>query len=103
VALPDVAAFARRHRLTVNTLVQGAWALLLARYGGSDDVVFGVTVAGRPAELTEVERTVGLFINTLPLRIAVRPARRCSTASWCSRTIRPSCPRRCPGMRFAWT
>src|SRR5258708_1793485 len=73
VALPDVAAFARRHRLTVNTLVQGAWALLLARYGGSDDVVFGVTVAGRPAEL-EVERTVGLFINTLPLRIAVTPA-----------------------------
>ncbi|HEY4748702.1 MAG TPA: condensation domain-containing protein, partial [Steroidobacteraceae bacterium] len=73
VALPDIAAFARRHRLTVNTLVQGAWALLLARYGGSDDVVFGVTVAGRPAEL-EVERTVGLFINTLPLRIAVTPA-----------------------------
>ena len=51
VALPDVVAFARRHRLTVNTLVQGAWALLLARYGGSDNVVFGVTIAGRPAEL----------------------------------------------------
>ena len=43
--------FARRHRLTVNTLVQGAWALLLSRYGGAEDVVFGVTVAGRPAEL----------------------------------------------------
>ncbi|HEU0149444.1 MAG TPA: amino acid adenylation domain-containing protein, partial [Bradyrhizobium sp.] len=61
--------FARRHKLTVNTLMQGAWALLLGRYGGSDDVVFGVTVSGRPAELPDVERTVGLFVNTLPLRI----------------------------------
>src|SRR4051812_18716539 len=61
--------FARRHRLTVNTLMQGAWALLLGRYGGSDDVVFGVTLSGRPAELPDVERTVGLFVNTLPLRI----------------------------------
>jgi amino acid adenylation domain-containing protein len=74
VAIGLLETFARRHRLTVNTLVQGAWALLLARYGGSDDVVFGVTVAGRPAELPEVERTVGLFINTLPLRIAITPA-----------------------------
>ncbi|WP_315729489.1 MULTISPECIES: non-ribosomal peptide synthetase, partial [unclassified Bradyrhizobium] len=62
-------SFARRHRLTLNTLVQGAWALLLGRYGDSNDVVFGVTVSGRPAELPEVERTVGLFINTLPLRV----------------------------------
>ena len=75
VAIGPLERFARRHRLTVNTLVQGAWALLLARYGRSDDVVFGVTVAGRPAELAEVERSVGLFINTLPLRIAVTPAR----------------------------
>src|SRR5439155_21636487 len=72
-ALSEVEGFARRHRLTVNTLVQGAWALLLGRYGDSDDVVFGVTVSGRPAELPEVERTVGLFINTLPLRVALPP------------------------------
>ncbi len=63
---------ARRHGLTVNTLVQGAWALLLARYGGEDDVVFGTTVSGRPPEL-EVEETVGLFINTLPVRVRVSP------------------------------
>src|SRR5439155_22044677 len=65
--------FARSHKLTVNTMVQGAWALLLGRYGDSEDVVFGVTVSGRPAELPEVERTVGLFVNTLPLRVALPP------------------------------
>jgi len=63
--------FVRRHKLTVNTLMQGAWALLLGRYSTSRDVVFGVTVSGRPAELPDVERTVGLFVNTLPLRIAL--------------------------------
>ncbi|MEH2621946.1 amino acid adenylation domain-containing protein/non-ribosomal peptide synthase protein (TIGR01720 family) [Bradyrhizobium sp. AZCC 1719] len=73
VALAEIEGFARRHRLTLNTLVQGAWALLLSRYGDSTEVVFGVTVSGRPAELPEVERTVGLFINTLPLRLAVPP------------------------------
>src|SRR5438445_1308843 len=73
VELAELERFARHHKLTVNTLVQGAWALLLARYADSDEVVFGVTVAGRPAELPEVERTVGLFINTLPLRLLVPP------------------------------
>ncbi|MGJ4946744.1 condensation domain-containing protein, partial [Bradyrhizobium sp. HKCCYLS1011] len=63
--------FARQHKLTINTLVQGAWALLLGRYCDSDNVVFGVTVSGRPAELPDVERTVGLFVNTLPLRVAL--------------------------------
>lgn len=66
-----VREWARRHRLTLNTVFQGAWALLLARLGMGNDVVFGVTVAGRPAELPGVERTLGLFINTLPLRVAI--------------------------------
>jgi amino acid adenylation domain-containing protein/non-ribosomal peptide synthase protein (TIGR01720 family) len=65
-------ALARRERLTVNTLVQGAWALLLSRYAGDDDVVFGATVSGRPPELDGVEEIVGLFINTLPLRVTVQ-------------------------------
>jgi hypothetical protein len=65
-------AWCRAHRLTLNTLVQGAWALLLCRYSGQDDVVFGNSVAGRPAELPDVERAVGLFINTLPQRVKVR-------------------------------
>ncbi|MDY7096444.1 MAG: AMP-binding protein, partial [Acidobacteriota bacterium] len=61
--------FARRHRMTVNTVVQASWALLLARYANVDDVVFGVTVSGRPPELDGVEDMVGLFINTLPTRV----------------------------------
>ena len=62
---------AREHQVTMNTLSQGAYALVLARYARTDDVVFGVTVSGRPAELPGVENIVGLFINTLPLRVAV--------------------------------
>ncbi len=64
-------ALARRHRLTLNTLVQGAWALLLSRYSGEEDVVFGATVSGRGADLPEMETRVGLFINTLPVRVRV--------------------------------
>ena len=60
-------AFARAHRLTLNTLVQAAWLLLLQRYTGQQTVAFGATVAGRPVELAGVEEQVGLFINTLPV------------------------------------
>ncbi|HEU4408791.1 MAG TPA: amino acid adenylation domain-containing protein [Polyangiaceae bacterium] len=66
---------AQRHELTLNTFVQGAWAILLSRYSGRRDVLFGVTVAGRPTELPGVESIVGLFINTLPLRVRVDPDR----------------------------
>ncbi len=59
----------RNSRLTLNTLVQGAWAYLLSRYSGDSDVVFGVTSAGRPTDLIGAENMVGLFINTLPTRI----------------------------------
>ncbi|MEP6911124.1 MAG: amino acid adenylation domain-containing protein, partial [bacterium] len=61
--------FARRQRLTSYTLAQGAWALLLSRYSGTDDVVFGSTVSTRPLELEGIESTAGLFINTLPVRV----------------------------------
>ncbi|MEV0186733.1 amino acid adenylation domain-containing protein, partial [Streptomyces sp. NPDC050625] len=60
---------ARSHGLTVNTVVQGVWALVLARLAGRNDVVFGATVAGRPADLPGAESAVGLFINTLPVRV----------------------------------
>ncbi|MGY9063719.1 non-ribosomal peptide synthase/polyketide synthase [Streptomyces sp. CAS3] len=63
--------FARRHRLTLNTLVQGAWALLLARWSGEPEVCFGTTVSGRPADLPGADTITGLFITTLPARIAV--------------------------------
>ncbi|MBV9773485.1 MAG: amino acid adenylation domain-containing protein, partial [Gemmatimonadetes bacterium] len=64
-------AAGRRHGLTLNTLVQGAWTLLLSRYSGEDEVVFGAVVSGRPHELEGVEEMVGLFINTLPVRVPV--------------------------------
>ncbi|MDQ3959313.1 MAG: amino acid adenylation domain-containing protein, partial [Pseudomonadota bacterium] len=62
---------AQQHQLTLNTFIQGAWALLLNRYSGEEKVLFGVTVAGRPPELTGIESMVGLFINSLPLRVQV--------------------------------
>ncbi|WP_256327548.1 condensation domain-containing protein, partial [Variovorax sp. EL159] len=64
---------ARQHGLTLNTLLQGAWGLLLGRLTGREDVVFGITVSGRPPELPGVERMVGLFINTLPVRMQFEP------------------------------
>ena len=64
----DLNAYAQAKQITLNTLFQGAWAYLLSAYSGEEDVVFGVTVAGRPAELSDIEQRVGLFINSLPLR-----------------------------------
>ncbi|MDM3973725.1 amino acid adenylation domain-containing protein [Mycobacterium marseillense] len=64
----------RARGITVNTLMQMAWALVLSRLTDTDDVVFGVTVSGRPPELTGVETMVGLFINTVPLRVRLDPA-----------------------------
>ncbi|MET0355630.1 MAG: condensation domain-containing protein, partial [Cellvibrio sp.] len=63
--------FCQSSRITPNTLFQGAWGLLLAGYTGHNEVLFGVTVAGRPPELHGVEEMVGLFINTLPLRVSL--------------------------------
>src|SRR5262245_24349313 len=72
-ATSQLRSLGRRHELTLNTLVLGAWAYLLSRHSGTNDVVFGVTVSGRPAQLAGVEAMVGLFINTLPLRVLVPP------------------------------
>ncbi|MDE2470934.1 MAG: methyltransferase, partial [Bradyrhizobium sp.] len=74
-SLARIEACARQHKVTINTLMQSAWALLLSRYAQLDDIVFGVTVSGRPPELAGIEQSVGLFINTLPLRIEVVPDR----------------------------
>ncbi|MFI6217672.1 amino acid adenylation domain-containing protein [Nocardia brasiliensis] len=60
--------------VTVNTVLQAAWAILLARMTDRADIVFGTTVSGRPADLVGVESMVGLFINTVPVRIQLRPA-----------------------------
>jgi amino acid adenylation domain-containing protein len=63
---------AQREQVTINTMAQGGWALLLSRYSGEEDVVYGATVSGRPAEIEGVEGMVGLLINSLPVRVVVR-------------------------------
>jgi nonribosomal peptide synthetase CepC len=68
-ATQRLTAFARARGLTVNTIVQGAWGLLLGRLLGRTDVTFGATVAGRPPSLPGVERMLGLFITTVPVRV----------------------------------
>ncbi|MDN4497792.1 non-ribosomal peptide synthetase [Pseudomonas mosselii] len=74
---------AQAHQLTVNTFAQAAWALTLARYSGDRDVVFGVTVAGRPVSLPQMQRTVGLFINSIALRVQMpQPGERRSVRDW---------------------
>jgi amino acid adenylation domain-containing protein len=66
-------SFAGAWGLTLNTVIQGAWALLLNRYSGERDVLFGATVSGRPSSLPGVESMLGLFINTVPVRVDVPP------------------------------
>lgn len=63
---------ARRERVTLNACVQTAWALLLARYCGADDLVFGATHAGRPPDLPGSDAMVGMFLNTVPVRVSLR-------------------------------
>jgi hypothetical protein len=65
--------FASANQVTVNTVVQTVWALVLGRFSGTDDVVFGATVSGRPAEVQDIETMAGLFINTVPVRIGMPP------------------------------
>ena len=69
----ELRRFARSHHLTLNSLVQGAWALLLGHYSGTGDVLFGAVTAGRSAPVRDIEKIVGLFINTLPMRAEVVP------------------------------
>ncbi|GGZ50253.1 hypothetical protein GCM10010387_50770 [Streptomyces inusitatus] len=65
---------ARREGLTLSTVFLGVWAVVLGQLTGRDDVVFGTTVSGRPPEVPGVERMIGLFANTLPVRVRLDPA-----------------------------
>jgi amino acid adenylation domain-containing protein/non-ribosomal peptide synthase protein (TIGR01720 family) len=71
-ALGDLA---RRSRVTLASVVEAAWSIVLSRYAGTDDVTFGITLSSRPADLPGAERMVGLFVNSLPLRIRIDAAR----------------------------
>ncbi len=64
-------SFAKQFQLTINTIIQGAWALLLSRYSGEENVIFGITSSGRSPTLEGSESMVGVFLNTLPLRLDV--------------------------------
>jgi non-ribosomal peptide synthetase component F len=66
-------SFTQEYQITLNTLVQGVWALLLSRYNSETDVVFGSVVSGRSIPLPDSESMVGLFINTLPVRTQISP------------------------------
>lgn len=77
LALPQAASaalagFVRQQQLTINSVVMGAWALLLGKYSGDKEIIFGSTVSGRPPSLAGSESMIGLFINTLPVRAQIR-------------------------------
>ncbi len=72
-------AFTQKHRLTINTLIQGAWGYLLAHYNNSNNSVFGATVSGRDGAMQNSQHGVGLYINTLPVCIAIAPQLKLST------------------------
>ncbi|MEU7142872.1 amino acid adenylation domain-containing protein [Nocardia sp. NPDC046473] len=84
-------AWARTNGLTMNTVVQYAWAVLLGRLADRRDVVFGTTVSGRPDELSGVETMIGLFINTIPVRVDLGAD---TAAEGCRRLQRASAPMR---------
>ena len=67
---------ARRCQVTLNTIIQAAWGIVLSRLMGRSDVTFGVTVSGRPADLAGSDGMIGLLINTLPLRLQLDPRER---------------------------
>ncbi|MGH9822046.1 MAG: condensation domain-containing protein, partial [Blastocatellia bacterium] len=69
----ELRSFAAHRQLTINTLVQGAWSVLLHRYSGESDILFGATVSGRSADVTGIEQMLGVFINTIPIRVHVDP------------------------------
>lgn len=64
-------SFATQHRLTLATIINGIWAVLLSRYTCCNNVLYGCTVTGRPADLQGVESMVGMFVNTLPIHVNI--------------------------------
>ncbi|WP_052675795.1 non-ribosomal peptide synthetase [Paenibacillus sp. IHBB 10380] len=67
---------AQKYQVTINTMIQAIWGILLQRYNQANDVVFGSVVSGRPAEIEGVEKMVGLFVNTIPIRVHAEPTER---------------------------
>jgi amino acid adenylation domain-containing protein len=66
-------SFAKQNQLTLNTVMQGVWAILLSYYSSQQSVIYGCTVSGRPPELKGVESMAGMLLNTLPVKVDVDP------------------------------
>jgi hypothetical protein len=73
VVMGDLDAWARKNGLRVQTVIEAAWSILLSRYSGQRDVVFGLTLSGRPDSLRGDGALVGAFTNTIPLRLLIKP------------------------------
>ncbi|MEV2607285.1 amino acid adenylation domain-containing protein [Paenibacillus larvae] len=69
---------ANRNQVTMNTVIQTMWGILLQKYNNSEDVLFGSVVSGRPADITGIESMIGLFINTIPVRVRSRKGMTCT-------------------------
>lgn len=63
-------AIAKKNHVTLGTILITLWGILLGRYNNTEDAVFGLVVSGRPPEITGIEKMIGLFINTIPIRIS---------------------------------
>ncbi len=63
--------YAQKNHLTVSTVIQGVWGIVLSAYTGKKDIVFGITVSGRPPELQNYEKRIGLYVNNIPLRLII--------------------------------
>ena len=74
----DLVNLAKKQKLTLNSLIQGAWAILLSQYSGDSDIVYGSVVSGRSGDLAGMNAMVGLFINTLPMRMRINMEQRIS-------------------------
>lgn len=60
---------AKDNKVTVNTVFQSLWGSMLQKYNNTNDIIFGSVVSGRPPEINGIEEMVGLFVNTIPVRI----------------------------------
>ncbi|MEC0714024.1 bacitracin non-ribosomal peptide synthetase BacA [Bacillus haynesii] len=65
-----ITRIAKEHHVTINTVLQGIWGIILAKYNNTDEVVFGTVVSGREAPVEGIEEMVGLFIHTIPTRVS---------------------------------
>ncbi|MCP5050629.1 MAG: AMP-binding protein, partial [bacterium] len=64
--------FTKSRKLTPASLFYSAWGILYQRYSNSEDVLFGTTVSGRSGNIKGIESMVGLFVNTIPLRVRIK-------------------------------